>query len=240
MREGCVANQAAAPGVMMSSVAELPVHIGRALSDAMGKEEQVLLVTRPLPRHAWGDYEVSVAESVPARAFAGVVRIGLAGPIALRLLLLFLGIPVLILQDSGFTLGAVFLILVAEVIVGAMAVMVTYVAAAPLLWMWLAAHMTFVATDRALYAIRDRGDRAVPRRFPLPAADEISVHRLRSNGVGDVVVTSAGVYLPPGDGSDGEFAEYDIGLLSIPDAARVAEVLRAAVQPPGTVSLRAL
>jgi hypothetical protein len=56
------------------------------------------------------------------------------------------------------------------------------------------------------------------------------LHRVRRSGVGDVVLDQGSVFLPGGDGSEDRTAEYDIGLLSVPDAARVAKLLRDAAQ----------
>jgi hypothetical protein len=214
----------------MKKLSELPPRLADALTGAMAAGEQVLLVTRPSPRHAWGDGEVSMAQSVRARALVGVVRVGLAGPVALQFLVLIVSGPVLILRESGFTLSALAWIVLVVLVVGAMLAMTLYVAGAALLWIWHAAHCTFGVSSHAASAIRDRGDSAVVRRTTLPPPREISVCRLRRSGVGDVVLDHGSVVLPGGEGSEDRTVDYDVGLLSVPDAEKVAATMREAAR----------
>lgn len=206
-------------------LAELSDAEREALKPLLYPGEQALWVGRPVSRAAWGDMMPSATNSRWSRVLMYTITAGMA------LYLLFWMLLVMVvgigsdIQKGHFSVWGFLLtspILIFLLIFGWTMVLII---ANPWLSMRMARNRVYVLTNRQAVTLYETSEGVTLERVDLAdVVQEPTVHRLRKDGVGDIIYGGFSVTQMSGDGGMDMHADFDTGFNACPDAQRVRDL----------------
>jgi len=197
--------------------------VRHAVRAILKPDETVLWAGRPVARAAWGDMMPATVSS----RFWRIVLFLICAFFALQLLFYVVVFSIGALWETvergGFGPSQwpvlIFIVVVMLWLGYQLVIRLVY----PFVSILLAGRSAYVLTSRQALIARKAPDGVRLQRFELGTIEEPTLHRLRKDGVGDLMFDGQAVLEPGLDGSSEEYVIFETGFTACPGAERVLQ-----------------